>query len=93
MRPSKTNEEISMLPESERTEIRVIRKCSWRYRISDPDEEGIRSLEQGDSSGLEGIDGRALATVDSEASETRVGLAFTSNALRRERRAISFACR
>jgi len=41
MRPSKTNEERSMLPESERIEIRVIRKCSWRYRISDPDEGGF----------------------------------------------------
>lgn len=67
-------------------EIRVVRKCSWEYRISDPDGRGIRSLEQGDSSGLEGVDGRALGTVDSESSETRVGLAFTSNALRRERK-------
>jgi hypothetical protein len=29
MRPSKTNEERLMLPESERIEMRVIRKCSW----------------------------------------------------------------
>jgi hypothetical protein len=64
-------------------------------RISDPDEGGIQLLEQGDSSRLEGVDGRAFATVDSEASETRVGLAFTSNALRRERKGgqrISFGC-
>jgi hypothetical protein len=49
--------------------------------------EGNRLQEQGDPSRLEGVDEGTLGTVDSESSETRVGLTLTSDALSRGRKA------